>query len=112
MTLAIRILSYRVATNAVDDYVQIGKSTTIKSLKYFCNSIIEIFEPEYLRSLTTTDIARLLVIEKVRRFSDMLGSLDYMHWEWKNCSTAWQGQYVGHQKKPVIRKSQPSFLKQ
>ncbi|XP_028054289.1 uncharacterized protein LOC114258519 [Camellia sinensis] len=62
MTSAMRILSYGVAIDVVDDYVRIGESTTIKSLQYFYNSIIEIFGPKYLRSPTTTDIARLLVI--------------------------------------------------
>ncbi|XP_028090856.1 uncharacterized protein LOC114291052 [Camellia sinensis] len=102
MTLAMRILLYGVVADTVDDYVRIGKSTEIKSLKYFCNSIIEIFGPEYLRSPTITDISRLLAIGEVSGFLGMLGSLDCIHWEWKNCPTAWQGQYVGHQKKSTI----------
>ncbi|XP_028062234.1 uncharacterized protein LOC114265613 [Camellia sinensis] len=102
MTSAMRILSYGVTAYAVDDYIRIGESTTIQSLQQFCNSVIEIFGPEYLRSPTVTDIARLLVIGEVRGFPGMLGSLDCMHWEWKNCPKAWQGQYVGHQKKPTI----------
>ncbi|XP_028082408.1 uncharacterized protein LOC114283729 [Camellia sinensis] len=93
---------YGVAAKAVDNYVQIGKSTGIESLKHFCNGIIEIFGPEYLRSPSTTNTARLLAIGEVRGFLGMLGSLDCMHWEWKYYLMAWQGQYVGHQKKPTI----------
>ncbi|XP_028095837.1 uncharacterized protein LOC114295730 [Camellia sinensis] len=99
---AMRILSYGMAADAVDDYIRIGESIAIQSLQQFCNSVIEIFEPEYLRSPTPTDIARLLAIGEVWGFSGMLGSLDCMHWEWKNCPKAWQGQYVGHKKKSTI----------
>ncbi|CAL5390252.1 unnamed protein product [Camellia sinensis] len=102
MTSAMRILSYSVAADAVDDYIRIGEITAIQSLQQFCYSVIEIFGVEYLRSPTPTDIARLLAIGEVRGFPSMLGSLDCMHWEWKNCPKAWQGQYVGHQKKPTI----------
>ncbi|XP_028094240.1 uncharacterized protein LOC114294314 [Camellia sinensis] len=67
MTSAMRILSYGVAADAVDDYIRIGESTAIQSLQQFCNSVIEIFGPEYLRSPTPADIARLLAIGEVRR---------------------------------------------
>ncbi|CAL9019358.1 unnamed protein product [Prunus brigantina] len=32
----------------------------------------------------------------------MLGSLDCMHWEWKNCPTAHHRAYVGHHGRPTI----------
>ena len=32
----------------------------------------------------------------------MLGSLDCMHWKWKNCPTAWAGQYAGRSGSPTI----------
>ncbi|XP_020249351.1 uncharacterized protein LOC109826745 [Asparagus officinalis] len=32
----------------------------------------------------------------------MLGSLDCMHWKWKNCPTAWSGQYAERGGSPTI----------
>ncbi|KAK3192949.1 hypothetical protein Dsin_024259 [Dipteronia sinensis] len=32
----------------------------------------------------------------------MLGNLDYMHWKWKNCPTAWAGQYASRSGFPTI----------
>ncbi|XP_028060011.1 uncharacterized protein LOC114263608 [Camellia sinensis] len=64
MTSVIRIILYGVVTDTDDDYVRIG---AIESLKHFCNAIIEIFGPEYLKSPTTTDIARLLAIREAIR---------------------------------------------
>ncbi|KAK2638320.1 hypothetical protein Ddye_026115 [Dipteronia dyeriana] len=57
---------------------------------------------EYLRSPNATDVARLLRIGKDRGFPGMLGSLDCMHWKWKNCPTAWAGQYAGRSGSPTI----------
>lgn len=32
----------------------------------------------------------------------MLGSIDCMHWKWKNCPAAWHGQFKGHKKDATI----------
>ncbi|XP_028056513.1 uncharacterized protein LOC114260563 [Camellia sinensis] len=76
MTSAMRMLSYGVAADAIDDYMRIGESTAIQSLQQFCNSVIEIFGLEYLRSSTPTDIARLLAIGEVRGLHNDLNVLD------------------------------------
>ena len=58
-----------------------------------CSSLIipvinEVFGEEYLRSPNAEDAARLLVMNKARGFPGMLGSIDCMHWSWKNCPKA------------------------
>ncbi|KAL9682558.1 hypothetical protein QQ045_014359 [Rhodiola kirilowii] len=32
----------------------------------------------------------------------MIGSIDYMHWEWMNCPTSWQGSHSGRKGRPTI----------
>uniref|UniRef100_A0A0D3ACC4 No apical meristem-associated C-terminal domain-containing protein n=1 Tax=Brassica oleracea var. oleracea TaxID=109376 RepID=A0A0D3ACC4_BRAOL len=58
--------------------------------------------PEYLRRPTAEDLQQLLDIGEVRGFPGMIGSIDCMHWEWKNCPTAWRGQYTRGSGKPTI----------
>ncbi|KAL6560495.1 hypothetical protein OROGR_004054 [Orobanche gracilis] len=48
------------------------------------------------------DVARLLVEAERRGTPGMLGSIDCMHWEWKNCPTQWSGMYTGKCGKPTI----------
>jgi len=57
------------------------------------DGIIYLFGDEYLRRPTPADLQRLFDIGEHRGFPGMIGSIDYMHWEWKNCLTAWKGQY-------------------
>ena len=102
MTAAIRMLAYGVAADAVDDYLRFGKSTTIKSLKRFVRTVVAIFSNEYLKSPNNDDIARLLAMVTNRGFLGMLGSIDCMHWKWKNCPTAWKGMYSSHVYEPTI----------
>ncbi|XP_028065079.1 uncharacterized protein LOC114268157 [Camellia sinensis] len=81
---------------------RIGESTAMKSLKKFVKAVVTIFSDEYLRSPNKNDIARLLTIGQSRGFPGMLGSIDCMHWKWKNCPTAWKGMYSGHIHEPTI----------
>jgi hypothetical protein len=86
----------------MDHYIKIVESTVIESLRRFVRAIVEVFGGEYLRSPNNHDIARLLSINERRGFPGMLGSVDCMHWEWKNSPSTWHGQYTGHAHEPTI----------
>ncbi|XP_057432130.1 uncharacterized protein LOC130724877 [Lotus japonicus] len=102
-TAAIRMLAYGSSADSVDEYVRIGESTARECMARFVKGINEVFGPAYLRKPNNRDIARLMELGKARGFPGMLGSIDCMHWIWKNCPTAWKGQYCrGDHGKPTI----------
>ncbi|KAF8410529.1 hypothetical protein HHK36_003060 [Tetracentron sinense] len=79
-----RMLVYEVAADVVDDYVRIGESTSIENLRRLVKAVVEVFGEEYLRSPNNKDISRLLAQGETRVFPAMLGSINWMHWKWKN----------------------------
>ncbi|XP_042973075.1 uncharacterized protein LOC122304878 [Carya illinoinensis] len=81
ITVTLRMLTYGVIENFIDEYIRIGESTTMESLKTFSKTIVSIFSDEYLRSPNANDIARLLVVGEQRGFPGMLGSIDSVHWK-------------------------------
>ncbi|XP_020275102.1 uncharacterized protein LOC109849653 [Asparagus officinalis] len=96
-TAAIRMLAYGVPADACDEYVKIGESTAIECTRKFCEGVVALFENEYLRRPNVEDLQRLLHVGQERGFPGMIGSIDCMHWQWKNCPKAWQGQFTsGH----------------
>ena len=99
---ALRILVNGVTTDFMDEYVWIRESAAIESLKKFVKAEVDIFSNEYLRSPNNEDSARILANEERRGFPRMLGSIDCMHWKWKNCPAAWKGQYSGYIREPTI----------
>ena len=79
ITAALMMLAYEVTADFMDEYVWIGESTAIKSLKKFVKTMVDIFFNEYLRSPNNEDIARLLANGERRGFLGMPGSIDCMH---------------------------------
>ncbi|XP_021750446.1 uncharacterized protein LOC110716122 [Chenopodium quinoa] len=101
-TAAIRMLAYGVAADAVDEYLRLGQTTSRQALQHFCQGVISQFESEYLRKPTDEDLRRILHQNDLRGFPGMIGSIDCMHWEWKNCPTAWKAQYAGRSKSATL----------
>lgn len=102
-TAAIRQLAYGVSADHLDEYLHMGESTVIKCLFKFCGYVVELFGNRYLRRSNVNDVQRLLQMHDERHdFSGMLGSLDCMHWEWKNCPVAWKDQFTRGHGSPTI----------
>jgi hypothetical protein len=102
MTTAIRMLTYGETSDFMDEYLRIEETTAMDSFTGFVKAVVSIFSTEYLRSPNPEDVARLLAIGESRGFPGMLGSIDCMHWKWKNCLNAWRGMYSGHIREPTI----------
>ncbi|XP_021801114.1 uncharacterized protein LOC110745343 [Prunus avium] len=92
-TAAIRMLAYGASADQVDEIARMGKSTALESLVRFCAAVENLYTRDYLRRPTPMDLQRLLQKAERRGFPGMIGSIDCMHWQWKNCPTAWQGDY-------------------
>uniref|UniRef100_A0A0D2ZVK3 Nuclease HARBI1 n=1 Tax=Brassica oleracea var. oleracea TaxID=109376 RepID=A0A0D2ZVK3_BRAOL len=86
-TAAIRLLAYGTAADTVDKYLRLGESTALSCLHHFTDGIIQLFGDEYLRRPIPEDLQRLFDMGDKRGFPGMVGSIDCMHWEWKNCPT-------------------------
>jgi hypothetical protein len=99
---AMRVLAYGLPSDAVDEYIQIGESTTRECLHHFCRAIIAYFSGWYLRTPNEADITRIMHHSESRGFPGMLGSIDCMHWEWRNCPTSWRGQFCGTNGRPSM----------
>uniref|UniRef100_A0A0D3CX87 TF-B3 domain-containing protein n=1 Tax=Brassica oleracea var. oleracea TaxID=109376 RepID=A0A0D3CX87_BRAOL len=101
-TAATRLLAYGTGADTVDEYLRLAETSALLCLHNFTDGIIQLFGDKYLRRPTPDDLQRLLDIGEKQRFPGMIGSIDCMHWEWKNCPTAWKGQYARGSGKPTI----------
>ncbi|KAJ8520492.1 hypothetical protein ON010_g17938 [Phytophthora cinnamomi] len=99
---ALRMLAYGAWADQLDELIRIGESTVLKTMKNFCNAIMRIFGPKYLRKPTRFDLEMLLAENAARGFPGMIRSLDCMHWSWKNCPTAWAGAFKGKEKSKTV----------
>jgi hypothetical protein len=97
-----RMLAYGTSADQLDEVLYLGASTSLDCLSAFAQGIIEVFGGEYLRPPKPEEIHRLMQIGHARGFPGMLGSIDCMHWQWKNCPMEWRGQFTGHHGVPTM----------
>ncbi|XP_047948855.1 uncharacterized protein LOC125194652 [Salvia hispanica] len=97
-TAAIRQLATGQTADLFDEYLHVGETTGRLCLLNFCKGVRATFTDKFLKKPTTADCQFMLQLhEQVHGFSGMLGSVDCMHWQWKNCPVAWKGSYTsGH----------------
>nr|XP_043620071.1 uncharacterized protein LOC122591912 [Erigeron canadensis] len=94
-TSAIRQLAYGCHGDQLDEYLEMAESISYLCLTNFCKCIIQLYNEQYLRRPTQQDVERIIARHlEVHGFPGMLGSIDCMHWGWRNYPVAWQGHYT------------------
>ena len=99
---AIRMLANGCSSDDFDDRSRIAESTMLEVLDCFCAAIIEQYSEEFLREPTEDDLVQILRDSQQKGWPGMLGSIDCMHWKWKNCPKAWAGMFKGKESGPTI----------
>jgi hypothetical protein len=102
MTAALRMLAYGGPADGLDEYLRMGESTIIESLKRFTESVVAVFGPSYLRAPNNLEVAQLLAKAEERGFPGMLGSIDCMHWRWEKCPHSLARDVHSHYQKPTL----------
>ncbi|GJT08624.1 ALP1-like protein [Tanacetum coccineum] len=94
-TSAIRQLAYSVNASFLDEYMQISERSSHMALDHFCQAVMEIYGPEFLRKPTVTNVEKLYRHQEEKHgFPRMLGSLNCTDWEWFGYPYAFKAQYV------------------
>ncbi|CAL2225775.1 unnamed protein product [Prunus armeniaca] len=85
LTAALRMLAYKASAEQVDEIARMRKSTILECLVRFYDAVENLYMREYLLKPMSRDLQRLLQKGKAQGFPRMIGSIDCMHWQWKNC---------------------------
>ena len=94
-TAALRMLAYGTHPDSLDENFRMSERTARDTLIHFCDSILQLYGPRYLRYPTPNDVKQLYDHHaNVHGFPGMLGSLDCMHWKWNMCKNHLRGQYT------------------
>lgn len=84
LAAAVCMLASGCPADSIDDWIGVAESICIQSLKKFVKAIIQIFGEKNLQAPNEEDIARLLEMGAWKGFPGLIGSINCMHWKWKN----------------------------
>jgi hypothetical protein len=79
---ALCILAYGSLIDVVDEYTCISECIVTEILNKLCATVVNVFEHHYLIHPNLSKVTALLAFNVSHGFLGMLGSIDYMHWEW------------------------------
>ena len=91
--------------HAFIDYFQMGETTSRRCLSFLTRGLIccDALANIYLRNRTISDSRNIVALHQdAHKIPDFLVSLDVTEVHWKNCPTAWKGQFHGHEKYYVM----------
>ncbi|GJX73243.1 ALP1-like protein [Tanacetum coccineum] len=93
-TSAVRQLAYGCVPDSLDEYLQMGTTTSRDSLRIFCKVIMNLYGEEFLRKPTYTDMEKLYAYHNEKHeVLGMLGSIDCTIWPWENCPIVFKAQF-------------------
>lgn len=79
------MIAYGTPVDMSDEYLGMDKDTIIMCTKAFADTVVRVYGDQYLRTPNAKDMVMLLAMNEARGWPGMLGSVDCMHWRWKNC---------------------------
>ena len=84
------------------EYTGVAEQTAKLALESFCRWVIRTYGDEFLNSWGEAEIRKEMEVNAKRGFPGMMGSIDCVHWQWKNYLIAWQGMYQDRNHKRSI----------
>jgi hypothetical protein len=81
VTAVFRMLCNKVAADTTDEYICIGESRTIESMRRLVIVVVEIFKVEYLRSPNENDITQLTSHCRRKMLLGHASFIDCIHWK-------------------------------